>query len=132
MAKPKIPSALEMRELKYGDMTDDDRDAVARELREADRRSEAILLFDGRPDASFLREERNWAEREGAAFHLKALEQLGMEISPEVWTACAAAAERKARWMDARSCYLTLEDEAALARIAEHLPESLRPVEEDA
>ncbi len=131
MAKSKIPNALEMRDLKYGDRTDAERDALAITLREADRRSEALLLFEGRPDAPFLREERVWAEEQGAAFHLRSLDLMGVEIPPASWQACAATAERRERWMDARTCYEALGDDEAIAKIAEHLPPSLRPASEE-
>ena len=124
----KIPDALQMRSLKYRGSTDAAKDAVAQALLAADRRSEAILLFDGRPEAPVLQEERAWAIQTGVAFHLLGLSRLGVEITPADWQACAAVAEKAERWMDARQCYVLLEDEAGLERIAEHLPPSLRPV----
>ena len=57
----KIPSALDMQQLKYGDRSDGDRDRLAAALRDAGRRPEALLLFEGRPEHPFLREEVSWA-----------------------------------------------------------------------
>ena len=123
----KIPHALQMRALKYGGGSEAAKDAVAAALLQAGRRSEAILLYEGRPDAPFLRGEVEWAVSEGVAFHLLALARLGVAIDGAAYAACAAAAEAKGRWMDARQCYVALEDAEALARIAEHLPASLQP-----
>jgi hypothetical protein len=127
MAKGRIPHALDMRSYKYGNRPDAERDAVAETLLAEGRRSEAILLFEGRPDHPVLQTERTWAIEEGSAFHLAALRRLGVEITEEDLRRCAAAAEPRGRWMDAQSCYLQLGEEAEIRRIAEHLPEPLRP-----
>lgn len=124
---PKIPHALEMRSLKYEGSGDAAKDAVAKALMETGRRSEALLLYEGRPQVPFLQEELAWAVEQGVAFHLLALARLGVEIPPTAWTACAKAAEKAARWLDARQCFEALEDEEGLARIADHLPPSVRP-----
>ena len=41
--------------------------------------------------------------------------------------ACAEAAERTGRFLDARRCYEALGDEDAIRKIAEHLPPTLQP-----
>lgn len=127
MAKGRIPDALTMRSYKYGSRSEAEKDALARTLREEGRRSEALLLFDGRPDHPFLEEEQTWAVEEGHAFHLLALIRLGRRVPEEAFRRCARAAEQAGRWMDARSCYAKLGLEAEIRRIAEHLPERLRP-----
>lgn len=127
MARAKIPTALAMRELKYGQSTEEARDAVAQSLRSAGRRIEAVLLFDGRPDAPFLTEEISWALSEGNAFHLLSIQRLGREISADQFRDCARAACDRGRWMDARQCYLATGDEPSLLEIADQLPQSLRP-----
>jgi hypothetical protein len=127
MAHAKIPTALAMRELKYGGSDDARRDAIAQSLRSEGRRAEAVLLFEGRGDHPFLTEELSWGVTEGNAFHLLSVQRLGREISPEEFRACARAACDRGRWMDARHCYLATGDDAALQEIADRLPESLRP-----
>ncbi len=127
MARSKIPNALQMQHLKYGEVSDAQRDAVAKDLRAAGRRAEAVLLFEGRGDHAFLREEALWAVAEGNGFHLLSVLRLGREVSPEEFRACAKAAEAAGRWLDARTCYLEIGDEDAIRAIAEHLPESLQP-----
>ncbi|MDJ0520754.1 MAG: hypothetical protein QNJ90_01625 [Planctomycetota bacterium] len=127
MPRSKIPTALQMRELKYGDTSEADRDRMAQELRAAGRRAEAILLFEGRGDHAFLREEADWAVSEGNGFHLVSILRLGREVPEEELRACARAAETRGRWMDARLCYLELDDEGAIRAIAEHLPAALQP-----
>ena len=57
MAKSDIPNALEMQAWKYAGRPEGQTDALAGRLRAAGRRSEAILLFDGRPEHPFLKEE---------------------------------------------------------------------------
>ncbi len=116
-----------MKALKYGDRPDAEKDAVAEALIEAGRRSEALLLFDGRPEHPLLQEEKRWALEEGSAFHLFALRRLGVPITAEDLGVCARAAEPKGRWLDARLCYVELDQEDDIRRIAEHLPPSLRP-----
>ena len=130
MARAKIPTALAMRELKYGEGPEAARDAVAETLRAEGRRSEAVLLFEGRPDDPFLREEALWAVAQGDGYHLLALQRLGREISELEFRDCAAAARDRGRWLDARHCFLALGDEAALREIAEYLPVSCRPEDE--
>jgi hypothetical protein len=127
MAKSRIPHALQMRELKYGEADDAAKDQMAEGLRAAGRRAEAILLFEGRGDHPFLQEEVRWAVEEGNVFHLLSLRRLKAPVTAETLRACAAAAERKGRWMDARNAWLDLGDAEALARIAPHLPASLQP-----
>ena len=126
MGKSDIPNALEMQAYKYGDQPAAKRDAVAERLRAAGRRSEAILLFEGRGEHPFLQEEVEWATREGIAFHLMSLRGIGVEIDDDTLRRCAAVARERGRWMDARTCYVALEDRESLLEIAEHLPESLR------
>jgi len=130
MAKTRIPNALAMRELKYGEATEAARDAVAETLRAEGRRAEAVLLFEGRPDHPFLREEALWAVSQGDGYHLLALQRLGREISEPEFRDCAAAAREHGRWLDARHCFLALGDEAALREIAEQLPATCRPEDE--
>jgi hypothetical protein len=121
-----------MRDLKYGSASDAAVRAVAEALREAGRRAEALLLFERRSDPGFLAEERDWALREGNAFHLLSVRRLGGPVEDEHLRRCATAAEQRGRWMDARNCWLALGEETDLARIAEHLPAALRPPEPDA
>lgn len=132
MAKSKIPHALEMRDLKYGGAPDAERDRVAELLRAEGRRAEAILLFEDRPGHPFLREEVRWAVEEGVGFHLLSIQRMGGDVSPEEIRACAKAAEARGRWMEARSCWQALGEGAAVARIADHLPPSLQPGEQQA
>ncbi len=129
MAKSDLPNALRMQDLKYGDAPDAERDATASRLRELGRRSEAVLLFEGRPEHPFLAEEVSWAVSEGAAFHLLGLQTLGVTIPEDAFRQCGEAAEHKGRFMDARTCFVALEDTAALQRINGHLPLSLRIAE---
>lgn len=132
VAKSDIPNALVMQNLKYGDAPPAERDAVAARLRELGRRSEAVLLFEGRPEHPFLSEEVEWAIGEGAAYHLLSLQSLGVEVPQDAFRRCAAAAEARSRYMDARTCYVALEDTAGLQRINAHLPPSLRIAEKGA
>lgn len=132
MAKSDVPNAFAMQTLKYGDSSAADRDAVAARLRELGRRSEAVLLFEGRPDHPFLSEEVEWAVSEGAGFHLLSLRGLGMEIPADAWQRCGARAEERARYMDARTCYVAIEDTGSLRRINAHLPASLRIADDGA
>jgi hypothetical protein len=127
MARPSVPDALVMRELKYGTATTAEKDRVAALLRAAGRRTEALLLYEGRADHPALRLERDHAITHGMVFPLQTLQRLGTEVTPEHFKACAAAAEQNGRWLDARICYLLLKDEAAVRRIAAHLPASLVP-----
>lgn len=128
---PRIPDALEMRDLKYGRRREAaERDRVAALLREEGRRAEAVLLFDGRPDHPFLAEEQAWAVAGGRVFHLLALRRLGRDVGDEDLRRAATSAEKAGRWMEARLGWLALDDEAALRRFAEHLPRGLRPAPE--
>jgi hypothetical protein len=127
MARTPIPDALAMRELKYGEAPEAERERVAALLRAAGRRTEALLLYEGRADHASLRAERDHAIAHGRVFPLQTLLRLGAEVTADHLRACAAAAEKHGRWMDARTCYRLLEDEASVRRIAEHLPKSLVP-----
>jgi hypothetical protein len=128
MAKPTFPTALDMRALKYGkDIPAADKDRWAKALRDAGRRAEAILLYDGRTDSPALKEDLDWAVREGAAFYLFSLQRMGLAVEADRFRACAEAAEAKERWYDARRCWEALKDEAGLARIAPHLPGYIAP-----
>jgi hypothetical protein len=128
VAKPSIPFALEMRRLKYSEgVPAEEKDEMAARLRKEGRRTEAILLFDGRTDHPFVRQEIDWAVSEGVAFHLVALRKMGAAVTAKDCEACARAAEKRERWMDARTCWKELGDGAALERIAPNLPECLRP-----
>ena len=127
MARPLIPDALVMRELKYGQASEAEKERVAALLRAAGRRTEALLLYEGRADHASLRNERDHAITNGRVFPLQTLQRLGAEVTQDHLRACAAAAEKNGRWMDARTCYLLLKDEAAVRRIAEHLPKSMVP-----
>lgn len=131
MADHRIPDALEMKALKYGDRPEAERDRVATALAAAGRHAEAILLYEGRGDHPFLLEEKRWAVEEGASFHLVALRRLGTPVSDEDLRVCGQAAERRGRWMDAHRCWTLLEDAEGLARVAPHLPEGMRPEEEE-
>ncbi|MDJ0975167.1 MAG: hypothetical protein QNJ98_11950 [Planctomycetota bacterium] len=132
MAKSDIPNGLAMQNLKYGDAAPADRDAVAARLRELGRRSEAVLLYEGRPEHPFLTEEVDWAVKEGAAYHLLSLKNLGVEVPDDAFRRCGSAAEDRGRYMDARTCYVALEDTEALQRINANLPASLRIAEKGA
>ena len=127
MARSRFPNALQMRTLKYGEAADSERDQVAEALRQAGRHAEALLLYERRPGHPDLAGERDWAVGEGNGFHLLGVQRAGGTVDEAAWRACASAAEQRGRWMDARHCYVELGDEEALQRIAEHLPESLRP-----
>lgn len=132
MARSKVPNALEMREFKYGTASEAEKDLKAQELRSLGRRAEAILLFEGRGEHPFLAEEETWAVAEGNGFHLVSLIRLGHSVAPERLRDCAASAEGKGRWLDARLCYLEVNDEAAIRKISEHLPTSLQPAPAEA
>lgn len=127
MARAKIPNALQMQHLKYGDSQDAEKDRVAEDLRSLGRRSEAVLLFEGRGDHPFLRDEVEWAIAQGNGFHLLSVSRVGREVTADKYRACARAAELAGRWLDARTCYLELGDEEAIRAIAEHLPDGLQP-----
>lgn len=127
MTASRIPDALEMRELKYGNRSDAERDRVAEALLAAGRRSEALLLFEGRLDHPQLASEKRYALEEGASFHLLSLRRMGLTVTEEDLRVCALAAERKGRYLDARQCWAALGEEGEIERIADHLPAGLRP-----
>jgi hypothetical protein len=127
MGQPALPHALEMRELKYGAATPQERDRVAAQLESLDRHSQALLLFEGRPDAPGARRMLGQAVMAGSAFRVLSLKRIGLEVTSADLTACAQAAQRAGRWLDARACYLALGDSEAVRAFAEHLPPSLRP-----
>lgn len=127
MARSTIPDALQMKALKYGSRPDAEKDRVAEALRAAGRRSEALLLFQGRGDHPFLREEKAWAVEHGVSFHLSSLERLGVPVTDDDYRVCGQAAEHAGRWLDARRCWERLEDDEGLRRVAPHVPEGLRP-----
>lgn len=127
MAASGIPDTLEMRELKYGGRSDVEKDRVAEALLEEGRRSEALLLFEGRPEHPQLAKEKRWALEEGASFHLLSVRRLGVPVTDEDIRVCALAAERKGRYLDARQCWAALGEDGEIERIAEHLPAGLRP-----
>ena len=131
MAKSPFPDALQMKALKYGDRPDAEKDRVAELLRAEGRRSEALLLFTGRPDHPSLAAERRWAVEHGASFHLSALQRLGVVVPDEDFRVCGQTAERRGRWLDARRCWELLGDDAGLRRVAPHVPEGLRPEPEE-
>src|SRR5689334_18625002 len=123
MARRDIPDALEMKRVKYAkDVPVADKDRVARALRAAGRRSEALLLYDGRSDDPALKEDLAWAVAEGASFTLSSLKRMGVPVTDEQLRACAENAEKKERWFDALRCYERLQDAAALERVKSHLP----------
>jgi hypothetical protein len=118
-----IPDALAMKRIKYDPAVPDaERDRWAAVLRAAGRRSEAILLYEGRGDHPSLRQDVDWAVENGASFTLGALRRMGVEISDDKLRACAQSAEAKGRWYDAHRCYDRLGDAEALARVKERLP----------
>jgi hypothetical protein len=123
MASSPVPDALAMKRIKYDPAVPDaERDRLAAALRAAGRRSEAILLFEGRGSDPSLRQDVDWAVSIGASFTLSALRRMGVEISDEKLRACAQNAEAKGRWYDAFRCYERLADAEAVARVKEHIP----------
>jgi hypothetical protein len=132
MAKVKIPNAIQMQALKYGDASDADRDAVVEALRTAGRRSEALMLFEHRTDHPGVAQEADWAVSEGNGFHLIAVHRLSGKVTEEQFRACAAKAERTGHWQDARHCYVAIGDHEALGRLAEDLPPSLAQASREA
>jgi hypothetical protein len=123
MARAKFPDAIAMRRLKYDpSATAEDRDRTAGALRAEGRRAEAILLYERHPDHPSLAEDLRWAVEQGAAFHVFLLQRMGLAVPEASIRACGEAAERHGRWYDAHRCWNALGDEAAIARVAEHLP----------
>lgn len=127
MAKSGIPDAQQMKTLKYGNRPDAEKDRVAELLRAKGRRAEALLLFQGRPDHPFLVDEKRWAVEGGISFHLLALARLGVMVADDDYRVCGQTAERLGRWLDARQCWVALDDAEGLQRVAPHVPEGLRP-----
>jgi len=127
MDESRIPNALEMNVIKYAGRPDAERDRVARALVEQGRRSEAILLYDDRGDHEFMVEQGRWAVEQGASFHLLSLRRMGTVVTDDDLADCGRSAEARGRWMDAHRCWALLEDAEGLARVAPHLPESMRP-----
>ena len=127
MPKRKIPYALDMRRLKYGQATDAERAAAAQALRAANRRPEVLLLFERHPEDPILVEEAAWAAETGQAFHLLSVQRIGVPVSEAQIRACAKKALADGRAMDARACYLALEDEDAIRAFSDELPEGMRP-----
>ena len=118
-----VPDALEMRVIKYEAVTTvEQRDRTAELLRSLGRRSEAILLYDGRADHPALAEDLRWAIEAGASFTLFSLKRMGVPVTDDHVRACAVAAEAKERWYDAHRCYEALADDAALSRVRERVP----------
>src|SRR5689334_16995185 len=112
-----------MKRLKYApETTPAERDRVADALRADGRRSEALLLYEGRPDHPSLKDDLAWALAHGSSFTLLALKRLGFAIGDDEWRACAKGAEEASRWFDALRCYEKVADEASLARVREKLP----------
>ena len=123
MARTQIPDALGMRRLKYDPETPDaDRERMATTLLAADRRSEAILLYEGRPQSPALKGILAKAIQDGSTFHVLSIRRMGVPVTDEQVRACGVAAEAKGRWFDAHRAYAALSDEAALARVREQLP----------
>ena len=118
-----VPDALAMRTIKYDPVaTPQDRDRTAELLRSQGRRSEAILLYDGRADHPALAEDLRWAIESGASFTLFSLKRMGVAVTDDHVRACAASAESKERWYDAHRCYEALGDQASLDRVREKVP----------
>lgn len=123
MPRSPVPHALEMRRLKYGaDVSEADKDAVAKALRDAGRLEEAVLLYEGRPAHPDLRDDLRRAVREGRSFVLFLLRRMGAPVEDDALRDCATAAEAAGRWLDAHRCHTALGDTEGLARIAPHLP----------
>src|SRR5690349_12408611 len=112
-----------MKRIKYDpEVPAAERDRWAERLRAAGRRSEAILLYEGRGGDPALRQDVDWAVATGASFTLGTLRRMGVEISDDKLRACAQNAEAKGRFYDAYRCYERLGDAEALARVKERLP----------
>ena len=123
-----IPSALQMRELKYGEQEDAKRRmAVAEALRTQGRHSEALLLFERHIDALNGEAEIEWAVRAGDSFHLLSVQRIGVAVAEEHFRSCAKRALEKGRVLDARQCLEAVGDQEAIRALADDLPPSLRP-----
>jgi hypothetical protein len=127
LATRTIPDALAMRTLKFGGAPEEERERAAELLRAAGRRTEALLLYEGRGSHPALRAARDHAVMHGLGFHLLSLRRLGAEVTPEHLKAGAQSAERAGRYMEARLLHLALGDTEAVRRIAAHLPASMVP-----
>ncbi len=127
MARPTIPDALAMRQLKYGDAPDTERDRIARVLIAAGRLSEALLLVERRPDHPIAAELRDEAVRAGRPFALLSLRRSGRAVTDDELAEASRVAEAAGRFLDARLGYAALGDEEAIRRIADRLPPRLRP-----
>jgi hypothetical protein len=123
MARSSIPDALRMTALKYGEATAAERDRVAEALRAQGRRSEALLLYEGRADHPSVAKDLEWAVREGVAFTLFQVRRMGFPVTDEQRRACAAAAEARERWFDAHRLYEVLGDAEALERVRARIPD---------
>jgi hypothetical protein len=122
MARSPIPDALLMTHLKYGGGTTEEKDRVAEALRKAGRRTEALLLYEGRADHPAVKQDLAWAVREGAAFTLFQIRRLGYPVTDDERRACAAAAEARERWFDAHRLYEVMGDAEALERVRARIP----------
>lgn len=123
MARSKFPDALEMRRLKYDPgVTDAERDAMAMKLAEAGRTSEALLLYERRPQHPALQAAAKAAIKDGNAFRLFSIRRMGVPVTEEQLRHCGANAEAKDRWYDAHRVWTELKDEAGLARAREKMP----------
>jgi hypothetical protein len=123
MARLVVPDALEMTRLKYGEgVSEAERDRAAEALRAQGRRTEALLLYEGRADHPSVAEDLRFAIREGAAFTLFQVRRLGHPVTDDQRRACAAAAEARGRWFDAHRLYEVLGDAAALERVRQQIP----------
>lgn len=124
---PTIPDALAMRHLKYGGAPEAERERMAEVLRAANRHTEALLLYEGRGGHPSLVSALQRAVSQGLAFRVLSLRRLGAPVTDDHLRACALAAEKAGRWLDARQCHLAVGDAEAVQRLAQHLPESMRP-----
>jgi hypothetical protein len=127
VASTPIPDTLAMRVLMLASTPAEERERVAEALRAAGRRTEALLLYEGRADHPALRAARDHAVMNGLGFQLLAMQQLGADVTRDHLKAGAQAAERHGRYMEARLLHLALGDEEAVRRIAAHLPPSMVP-----
>ena len=122
MAKPP-PSALRLREIKYGAKSSrDDRVRTGRELLEAGRVAEALDLFLLAGDDEAAGEVRALAVKQGRPLWLIQLRRGGRAVTQKDWVAAGRAAEADGRLREAYRAFLEARDEASLARIQEKLP----------
>jgi hypothetical protein len=125
MPRTRVPHALHMRELKYGEGSEAERESVAEALRESDRLPEALLLFERHVEHPMVARLVRTAVETGRGFLLLSARRIGAAVTDDDLRACAAAAESKGRWMEARQCHRALGDDAALVRISPNLPPAL-------